>query len=582
MVDLRKHYSRLETLLSFSISDAPETQIRALAQDARIALGAEYVHLARQKNGRWVQTYERTTEGKERIGDEPSPSLAAAYGESDRPLMIYDASDEPAWRQKHLLENGLRSLLAWPGGSPESRWVLAFGWPEPRRTYIAEDEIRYLDSLAQILSRLIDMNDKQQELRDRVMTDTLTSLLNAAATRSELSRLVSAAERNESSLAVLYLDLDGFKQVNDTMGHTFGDITLADVADRMRGVLRKHEIAGRIGGDEFCIIVSAFTDDGELQVVAKRILSAVASTIAGGTPTPSLSGSIGIAVYPRDGTTADELIEHADAAMYCAKRQSTGRFAFYGAEPAAAAVRQPFHIEPETDMGREYVLCYQPIIDSRTERVIAAEVLTRWLHPTKGLLLPEAFLNPGRDDSAMRLDRWVVATALNKGIPGAGGTAPLALHVNISEADDSLLEEHAGSSTPVCLEIAEEAILRDTERYTAFVKLCRDRGFAVGISNFGSIGLSLRVLAALSIDFVKIGKGVVPDAPTGTRPAAVAKGIIDQAHSMGWTVIAETVESASQRDWVIRNGVDALQGYAISSPLTDRDFQNWMRYRGSA
>jgi EAL domain-containing protein (putative c-di-GMP-specific phosphodiesterase class I) len=114
------------------------------------------------------------------------------------------------------------------------------------------------------------------------------------------------------------------------------------------------------------------------------------------------------------------------------------------------------------------------------------------------------------------------------------------------------------------------------------VKLCRERGFTVGISNFGSIGLSLRALAALSIDFVKIGKGVVPEAPTGSRSAAIAKAIIDQAHSMGWMVIAETVESASQRDWVIRNGVDALQGYAISSPLTDRDFQNWIRYRESA
>lgn len=579
---LRAHHSRLEALWDLSLHDdnTPERQLRRLLQGALEALGCAYASLDHADDGILIAA---------RRGDDASErtehSLLTLASGREEPLMMFSTSEAPAWcRHPLVIGVPLGSALIWPFSGHRKAHALIFGWAKPRETFIANDEVEYIEFLAQIVVRLLDIAQRDRELSDRVVTDPLTGLYNRAATLDHIALAVAGAERHGVPVAVCYIDLDGFKNINDTYGHAFGDAALTETAHRMRGVLRKHEIAGRIGGDEFALLITAFHSESELARIARRVQQALGEPIDFGGTATSVRASIGIALFPADGKTPEELLMHADAAMYHAKRQRGAGYAFYGSSHPApmqeAAGDQSRHAIEDDGMEREFVLCYQPIVDARTGKAIAAQALLRRLQPGAGLLAPGDFLEAARQQyGSVHIDRWVTAKAMRAIGQLQYTDRRLAMHITTAQAGEQFLSLLSDAPVNLCVEIPEDAVAEDPERYIAFAAACSERGIAVGLTNFGCGGLSLRYLSALSLEFVKIGISLVPATQNG--PSA-GRSVIETAHRFGWRAYAQQVESGSQQRWLCENGIDALQGYAVCSPLTDADFASWLRYKNSS
>ena len=586
MQELRDHHHRLQALweLSLGADTSFETQLRALLGEACAALQCDYVELYATEERSAVNLGSPEIEHVITLAaGAPEYTLGPNVRDLDKPQMVDDTEQEASWAAHPLVAAGpLRSILILPFTADDKTHLLICGWKIRREVGLSDEETRYVKFLARVVSRLLENVRKQREISNRISIDPLTGLHNRAATLEQIGVAVSAAERAGTEIAIFYVDLDGFKEVNDTYGHAFGDVALAQTAQRMRGVLRKHEMAGRIGGDEFLLLVTSFAGETQLVQIVRRVLSALREPITHKGTKTTIRASVGIAIYPRDGKTAEDLLAHADDAMYQAKRHAVEGYTFYGAsQEKGGQVQHLFaaHLA-NTSMEREFFLCYQPIIDARTGRTTAAEALIRWLHPGMGLLSPHAFLSASRDQRVLsRIEEWVITTALEKQSKLRRARGRMAIHVNICEPNEDLLAISHESKSDIHIEISEQSVAADEKEWVRFIEACRARGFRVGLSSFGRGGLSLSVLAKLPLDFVKVGRGVIPDALQGQNIFS-SIAVIETANRLGWSVIAENVEEAWQREWLIAHGVSALQGYQICSPLTESDFDNWLQFHG--
>ncbi len=572
-----EHLARLRALWDLALrDDATQTQIDGVLREARTALHCDYVEVwndaARQR-----MAYASDEHLPRPIGSSALSRNAA----DDKPTMFFRDPGEHTALQEILRSLGWSTILVRSFQTGEHRSTLSFAWKTARQTFVSEVELQYVDFLTHVVSRLIELAEKQRQINDKMLNDPLTGLHNRAATLDHAALMLSSANRTGAPLAFLYVDLDGFKAINDSYGHAIGDRAIAEAANRMRSALRRHEIAGRIGGDEFAVLVN-FNEDGELEAIAHRLLEAIAAPMTYNGVEVRLSASVGIAVFPQDGTSAEELLAHADAAMYIAKRSSGAGYAFYeSAKYEPVLLQQAETRDPAGNADRPFILCFQPIVDSRTGRIIAAEALIRWLHPTHGLLLPDSSPDDGgRSSVPAHIDRAVIEAVFDSEKYRETARS-IPVHVNVSEAAENLFSAYSSSQANIAIEIPEMLVADDPERYAAFIAHIRERGFSVGLSSFGNAGLALRLLADLPLDFVKIGPKLIPGKRFGAGSAAAAKAAIKQAHHFGWSVIAENVEEESQREWLIGAGVDGLQGYYICSPLTQRDFANWLRYRAA-
>ncbi len=545
----------------------------------------------------WSQAARQRTaySGEERLPRPIGSSALVRDVTADKPAMFFRDPEELSPLQEVLRSLGWSTIFIRSFFTGDSPSTLAFAWKNPRQTFVTDVELQYVDFLAHVISRLIEIAEKQRQLTDKMLIDPLTGLHNRAATLDHIALMLSSANRTGGRLSVLYVDLDGFKTINDSFGHAFGDKAITEAASRMRSALRRHEIAGRIGGDEFAVLVT-FNENSELEAIAQRLLEAISIPVSHDGIEVRITASVGIAIFPEDGTSAEELLAHADAAMYIAKRRKGGGFAFYDgkgdlpaqkiraphdlfAQPDLPKV-QPLHTQEAQD-DRPFILCFQPIVDSRTTRIIAAEALLRWLDPTHGVVLPiPSQRDGGRSGLPASVD-YAVMEALLAGDVYRETARAIPIHVNVSDANENLLAAYSSSQANIAVEIPETLVAEDPSRYAKFIAQIRERGFSVGLTNFGYEGLALRYLAELPLDFVKIGPKMIPSKTFGAGSAAAARAAIKQAHHFGWSVIAENVEEESQREWLVGAGVDALQGYFICSPLTQRDFANWLHYRAA-
>ena len=563
--------TRLHALLDLGLAEPPAAQVAKILDDAKPALDFDYAEVG-YGGSEYTKVF---AAGNEVTPERPGIGWRGAH--LTKPRMIFDTKQDEVADDHSIAAARVRSLLFWPLASEGDPRVLTLGWNKPRSEFISEDEIQYLNFLAALISRLLDAADDQKKINERVHTDALTGLHNRAAILDHLEQQISAAQRSNSQVAVLYLDLNQFKMVNDTYGHSVGDGALAEIGRRMQSVLRKHETVGRIGGDEFAVVVSAFKDAVELEGIAARLLRALSAPILYQGVHLNTSASVGIALYPRDGQNVRDLLAQADLAMYTAKRSGPATFAFHssGGESAAPKLRlDPEHFE------NQFLLCYQPIIFARTERMLGAEVLVRWLQPAGGLALPKMLLQAAiQQDCLPQFERLMLTTAVRKATALSKEAGPLSLHVNVADPDDALLEAAPNTTASIALEFNEEQIASNPDRYIEFFTAARAAGYRVGISQFGSGFLSLRSFARMQIDFVKVGPEYFREA---MRSARALRTLVDQAHSASSSVIAEGVETELEREILTSNGVDALQGYSICSPLTEQDFLSWTRYRASA
>lgn len=571
---LRTHHHRLQAVWDLSLGEdfTGDNQLHALLGDATAALQAEYAELYSVDERSYMAAGSSEAMTILDLANyAPEYSLGAITAEIPEPLLVGDTDQDAIWGAHPLVTAiPLRSILVMPVQQSGKRHMLLVAWKHKRASELDDEEAGYLKFFQRVVARLLENLEREREITSRIVTDHLTGLYNRAAMIDQIGIAVSAAGRSGGSLALMYVDLDGFKELNDSYGHALGDAALQQAASRMRSVLRKHEYAGRVGGDEFALLVTSFENEEQLAQVAKRVLAALREPIIAGAAKAKISASIGVAIYPRHGSTPDELMDHADRAMYQAKRRAGDGYAIYG-EPEQEGQNVRHLITAQLAgavMEREFFLCYQPIVYARTGRPLAAEALLRWLHPTAGMLAPQKFLEESRDLKVLhRIEGWVLASALEKQSRLHALGRRLTMHINVSEPNQDLIDLTHESLPDLRLEISENAIASDEKPFVRFINAARDRGLRVGLSNFGTGRLSLAVLASLPLEFVK----VMPD---------VSAPVVETAHRFGWMVIAENVENMRQRESLITLGVDALQGYYVCSPLAESDFDNWLEYQG--
>ncbi len=439
------------------------------------------------------------------------------------------------------------------------------------------------DSIHVVLGTVQDITQQRatdQHIRQLAYTDKLTGLASRAYFYKHLEDLIKAASRRDEHFAVMYLDLDGFKDINDSLGHDMGDELLKIVAERLQGALRDTDFIARLSGDEFCILVDSVTDEYDVAEVASRCLEETNRPVFLGKREVRPRCSIGIAHFPEDGTDLQSLLKAADSAMYAAKEDGKHRYAFYCREMTLEVERR---LQMEQDLRlaierRQFVLHYQPQVDVNSGRLVGVEALIRWQHPEMGMISPVEFIEVAeRIGMIHALGRWVLDEACSQLQHWHGqGVEGLRMAVNISPLhfrEPELLAtvaevlERTGVS-PDCLEleITESVVQTNGGDFDMFLRL-RELGVAIAIDDFGTGYSSLGSLKSLPVDCLKIDRLFVTDLLSDDRAPLLLGTIINVAHALGHRVVAEGVEERAQLDVLKRVGCDLVQGYYLSRPV---------------
>ncbi len=423
--------------------------------------------------------------------------------------------------------------------------------------------------------------------------DALTGLPNRAAFIEQMQALIPAALTEGTPLALLFIDLDHFKRVNDSLGHLVGDTLLKTVARRITGTLRAGDLVSRFGGDEFLVLLGGGTPLAAVQDVADKLLAEIGAAVEVQGESISVTPSIGVAVFPRDAATPEELIKHADTAMYRAKARGRAACAFF--EPAMAeAAYAELALESQLVQAirdQAFVLHYQPQLSLQDGSVVGFEALIRWAHPDLGLLGPDAFIPVAESRRLMLpIGDWVLREALRQaGQWRAAGLVAAPVAVNLASLQFQALDfvdiverrlaEAGLPGDALELELTERMLMDDLEPVQAALQRLRALGVRLAVDDFGTGYTSLGRLKDLPVDRLKIDRSFVHDLPHGRGSAAIARAIIQMAHSLGLRTVAEGVETELQRDWLRLQGCDELQGFVAARPMPAAALEAWLRAR---
>jgi diguanylate cyclase (GGDEF)-like protein len=422
--------------------------------------------------------------------------------------------------------------------------------------------------------------------------DALTDLPNRMLLNDRLSEAIALASRHARLLAVLFLDLDHFKRINDSLGHVVGDRLLQSVARRLHACIRSSDTVSRQGGDEFVILLSEVAHATDASVTADKILQALRVPIRVDQHELHVTGSIGIVTYPDDGADAESLIKNADFAMYHAKDNGRDTYRFFRSDMNARALeRQTLEADLRHAIQRqELVLHYQPRINLATGAIVGVEALLRWHHPERGLLLPREFIPIAEECGLIVLiGRWVLREACRQSRAWQdAGLASTCIAVNISAvelrsadfADDvrATLAETRLESRHVELEVTETFLLQDTEATGAVLRALKKVGVQLALDDFGTGYASLRFLRTFPIDAVKIDQSFVRGLRSGSRDASIVNAIISMGSSLRMRVVAEGVESRQQLELLRTQGCPEGQGYYVSQPVPAGECTQLLRH----
>ncbi len=437
---------------------------------------------------------------------------------------------------------------------------------------------------------------KQAEDRIRYLAyyDPLTELPNRTLLRDRAEQALNQAERAGTTAALLFLDLDHFKTINDSLGHLCGDALLQEVTQRIQAVLRHTDTVGRLGGDEFLIVLGGSNATAAAHV-AHSLISRISQPFAAEGHTLTVSASIGIALYPADGGNFDELHKNADIAMYKAKELGRNRYHFFTPELNSAAMER---LTLENALrgaldGDQFTLHYQPQIDLASGQVIGVEALLRWTHPELGAISPARFI-PIAEESGLigRIGAWVLHEACRQNKAWqAQGLPMMVVAVNVSTRQFSLgdireLVQQALADTGLEpdyleVEITESLLAQDMENTLAVLRHIHTLGVQIAVDDFGTGYSSLAYLKRFPLHKLKLDQSFVRDLEQDADDRAIASGVVNLGHSLGLTVIAEGVESEAQFDILRRLGCDEVQGYLFSRPLPAADLAAWLRQRST-
>ncbi|MDK9694182.1 MAG: EAL domain-containing protein [Sulfurimonas sp.] len=431
------------------------------------------------------------------------------------------------------------------------------------------------------------LNEQKEILDFQAHHDALTGLPNRILFADRLGQAIAKAERQKSEFALFFIDLDRFKQINDSLGHTFGDKVLKVIAKRLLGVVRREDSLSRLGGDEFTLLAEDLKHEIDISALAKKIIAVLAEPIVIEDNTLYITSSIGISIFPKDNVDADNLLKYADAAMYRAKEEGRNNFQYYSSEMTELALKR---VVMEANLRRaleneEFFVCYQPQVESKTGKIVGMEALVRWRHPSEGMIYPDSFIQLAQDTGMIvAIDRLVMKMAMKQVSQWyAKGLNPGILALNLAMKQlakedfidmlNAMFEECKFQPQWLELEVTEGEIMKNPQNAIEVLRKISDMGIELAVDDFGTGYSSLSYLKRLPIDKLKIDKSFVDGLPENEEDVSIARAIIALAHSLKLSVIAEGVENAEQKEFLAQNGCDFIQGYYYSKPIPSDEME---------
>ncbi len=510
-------------------------------------------------------------------------------------------------RQKEMIYAlGFKSYMIVPlKARGKTMGVITFVTGVESGVFYDERDLVVAEELAHYAALAIDNSllhtQAQNELRERVSTeekirhqalhDSLTNLPNRIFLQEQLTQACRKAMREKKRCGILFLDLDRFKLVNDSLGHHAGDELLKIVAERLLESIGPSDTVARFGGDEFVIITNNASTDEDLVVLAKKIFKALEVPVYIYDQDVYVNTSIGIAIYPTDSKNIQTLIKHADSALYCAKDEGRSTFCFHSSQGGKDASKR---LSLESDLrlalkNTQFELHYQPVYSIVQERIISAEALIRWNHPSQGLLSPASFLSYAEDTGIIhRLGRWIMQDACRQLVEWSKTELKdIAVAVNISPLQffrpdfvsqfKEIIEVTGADPHKITLEITENVAMQHIDTVIIRLNELKALGFKIAIDDFGVGHSSLGYLKMLPIDTLKIDKSFVQSALHSIADDAIVTAVSTLARTLDLNVIAEGVEGEEHVRHLCSNGsCDQIQGYAVSKPLSSKDFHSFV------
>ena len=551
-----------------------------------------------------------TDPGTVPLADDQSGLYAAVFQLSSQAILITDQDnrivavnpalcelsgyrrDELIGRDPEMLDAGETSIethdAMWRALLEEGRWEgelsgrrkdgkVHLKWTSVAVVRDADDDIvNYITSYTDISERKV----TEQRVTHMAHHDALTGLNNRLSLEDLLEQALAQASREGGIVAVLFIDMDRFKQINDTLGHDVGDLLLIEVARRLRATVRESDIVARIGGDEFVVVLTALHDPIMAAGVAAKIVEALGRPYRLGSHEAHSSPSVGVSLFPDDGQEAEALLKCADTAMYHAKERGRNNYQFYTLEMNAAAQER---LALERDLGtalakEQFQLHYQPQVEMASGRLVGVEALLRWDHPELGVILPERFIPIAEGSGLMvPLGEWVLARAAHQLAEWKAAGHRLRMAVNLSPKqlrDEGLLElfraikaKRGLDDGELVLEVSESTVVAGVENLSDRLTALHAAGAAIAIDDFGTACTALADLRRLPVSILKIDCQTIAGIENDTDTAALCAAAIALGHALELEVLAEGVESEAQRDYLQARGCDSLQGFLNSRPL---------------
>jgi len=539
----------------------------------------------------------------DRLDDSPALSLDVRLDQDSRQeferirtLVVPDVRNHAhagLYWADYFRDTGIQSILAAP--FRRDGRVRGFLMAESRiQRFWTEDDDSFISSSVDFVSLAMAASDRrkaQHRLREMATLDGLTRLPNRNAFHEFITQSIKSAQREGSRLGLLFVDLDRFKAVNDSLGHHAGDVVLQEMSQRLLDSLRDGDWVARLAGDEFTVIVHDLESLETLRGIANRVRKSLIQPMVLDKTEITLTCSIGIAIYPDDAEDSERLLQSADAAMYEAKKEGRNRYAFFTPELRERAVRR---LSLDNELRRavddqEFILHYQPIVRSDTGAMVGVEALVRWQRADGQMVSPGEFIPLAEETGlVVPIGEWVLNEALRQlGEWDRNHDSRLTVSVNFSMVQcrhgglpamvDRALNRNGMDSERLVAEVTESDVLVGQQQYQAVFDRLRERGVRVAMDDFGTGSSSLGQLKRLPVDILKLDRSFVRDITTASQDEAITRAAITMADALGLSVIAEGVEMPGQRDLLVHAGCRLMQGFYFSRPRQAEDISRLLR-----